>query len=407
MSGTGRTFVQDLLRLSSTDYLRDYTHAAKTFRTNSYQNAPKLKFLFHTYFTINPGIYFPGSQTNYALLVKEASLPKFNPQTTQLNQYNRKRIVQTKIKYDPIDITFHDDNGNQTTKLWESYYNYYYYDGTAPGAVLPAAGARGGTPGTGPGGASYNMRDIYSPTPDGTFDWGYSGGVGTGTTDSTNSTKTPFFNQITIFGFNQHQYTAYTLINPMITNFSHDTYAYSEGAGTMSNKMTIDYETVVYNYGGMDGREPGNIVTMFGDPANYDTTLSPIALEGSNGTVLGQGSLVNAAGGFVNALQHGNLPGAIHAATAAYDQLAGARDNAQVIYNAFQNPNLNTNSALALNTMRALAGQNAPTNRNTLFNIPIARSTPGPAGLAASPVIKALTNAILPNIKNAGSQYTG
>jgi hypothetical protein len=130
---------------------------------------------------------------------------------------------------------------------------------------------------------------------------------------------------------------------------------------------------------------------MFGDPANYDTTLSPIALEGSNGTVLGQGGLVDAAGGFVNSLNEGNPIGA----------------NAQVIYNAFQNPNLNTNSALALNTMRALAGQNAPTNRNTLFNIPIAQSTPGPAGLAASPVIKALTSAILPNIKNAGSQYTG
>ena len=31
-------------------YVRDYTHAAKTFLPNSYQNAPKLKFLFHTVF---------------------------------------------------------------------------------------------------------------------------------------------------------------------------------------------------------------------------------------------------------------------------------------------------------------------------------------------------------------------
>ena len=40
------------------DYLRDYTHASKTFRTNSYQNAPKLKFLFHTYFETSAAINF-------------------------------------------------------------------------------------------------------------------------------------------------------------------------------------------------------------------------------------------------------------------------------------------------------------------------------------------------------------
>ena len=34
-------------------YLRDYTHAANTFLPNSYENAPKLKFLFHTVFEIN------------------------------------------------------------------------------------------------------------------------------------------------------------------------------------------------------------------------------------------------------------------------------------------------------------------------------------------------------------------
>ena len=35
------------------EYLRDYTHAAKTFIPNAYQYAPKFKFLFHVYFEIN------------------------------------------------------------------------------------------------------------------------------------------------------------------------------------------------------------------------------------------------------------------------------------------------------------------------------------------------------------------
>jgi hypothetical protein len=38
-------------------YLRDYTHASKTFRPDSYALSPKLKFLFHVVFNINPEIY--------------------------------------------------------------------------------------------------------------------------------------------------------------------------------------------------------------------------------------------------------------------------------------------------------------------------------------------------------------
>ena len=51
--------------------LRDYTHAAKTFRTNSYQYAPKLKFLFHTYFQLNTAV---GNENNFGLLVKEIKI---------------------------------------------------------------------------------------------------------------------------------------------------------------------------------------------------------------------------------------------------------------------------------------------------------------------------------------------
>ncbi len=291
------------------DYLRDYTHASKTFRTNSYQNAPKLKFLFHTYFDINPDAY--SVEGNYGLLVKEVKLPSFNVQTQQLNQYNRKRIVQTKIRYDPIEITFHDDNNNQATKLWEAYYTYYYNDANKPGIVF--AGNRGGAGSS--SGKSYNSNNIYDTTISGDDDWGFTGGQ----TDSSTGKKVPFFKNITVFGFNQHNFTAYSLVNPVITSFGHDTYNYAEGGGVMQNRMTIDYETVVYNYGGLDGRSPGDIVTGFGDVANYDTTVSPIANPGSNGTILGQGGLVDAVGGTIEALSEGNILGAIKTAGTAYN----------------------------------------------------------------------------------------
>jgi hypothetical protein len=348
--------------------LKDYQHASKTFRTNSYEYAPKFKFLFHTYFEINPEAY--GQNVNYGLLVKEVKLPTFSFQTYQLNQYNRKRIVQTKIKYEPIEITFHDDGGNNVTKLWEAYYRYYYNDASKPQSVL--MGSRGSSlsgdssdPLT-----SYNDRNIYTDSISGDDDWGFIGGA-----NKQDDKKAPFFKNITVFGLNQHNFTAYTLVNPVITNFSHDTYNYNEGGGIMQNRMTIDYETVVYNYGALDGRDPSQIVTGFGETAHYDTDPSPIMNGGANGTILGQGGLIDAAGGTIQSLTDGNIPGAIRNAGIAYDNI--------------KNPNLVENSALAIAGMFFNTLSNAPKNRNTNFSSPTAGSTPGPLGTASSPTIAA------------------
>jgi hypothetical protein len=397
-------FIQNLLQLSTGGNsgglnVRDYHHAAKAFRTNSYQNAPKLKFLFHTYFTINAAIATSassslqsliqgslnsiginlggGSNPNYGLMVKEVKLPSFTFNTTQLNQYNRKRIVQTKIKYEPIEISFHDDNANQINKLWQTYYTYYYNDSNKPGSVLQGgglsnqlnfAGNLNGV-GSGSGGTDYNSRNIYDPSISGQDDWGF---VSAQTTSS--GVRQPFFKNITVFGFNQHQFTAYTLVNPIITSFSHDTYAYSEGGGTMTNRMTIDYETVVYNYGSLDGREPGEIVTTFGDPATYDNTLSPIAIRGSNGTALGQGGLVNAAGGAIESIAGGS------------SQLGAAVQTVNALYNGFNTISNNSETSVTDILLSAVLN-NTPTNRNAAFSIPVAQSTPGPAGTAGAPVV--------------------
>ena len=382
MSGFNQDLLNDIAGVSSLfsgTILRDYTHAAKTFRTNSYQYAPKLKFLFHTYFELNTN---PGDQTNFGLLVKEIKLPNFSFNTLQLNQYNRKRIVQTKIKYEPIEIVFHDDNGNQATRLWEAYYQYYYNDSTKPGSVLSG-------PGVGSSVADYNSRNIYSSDISGNDDWGFSGGQ----TDAATGTKVPFFKNITVFGFNQHNFTAYTLINPVITSFGHDTYNYAEGGGTMTNRMTIDYETVVYNYGALDGRSPGNIVKGFGDQAHYDTNPSPIAGQGQS-TILGQGGLVDAAGGAIQSLAGGNIVGAVANSMAAYNS-----------FNQLTAPgnNLNVGNE-ALNALLRTTLGNSPATRNALFNIPIAASSPGPAGLAGALTIAA---AILPKIVNQDAVQTG
>jgi hypothetical protein len=368
-------FFQNLLSDAATafftsDYLRDYTHASKTFRTDAYSYAPKYKFLFHVYFDVNTD-YIGATQqwpqdSNFGLAVKTVQLPKYSFDLQTLNQYNRKRIVQTKINYDPINITFHDDNANLIRRLWYTYYTYYYKDATQMDSNM---GLNTSDIGEGAGDTAnrydLNRRNIYDNSILGSDDWGYIGE--TSNSQATNVaaglgiSKAPFFKAINVYGFNQHNFVLYRLINPFIESFSHDTYDYSQVDGTMENQMTVQYETVKYYEGAIDGRTPDQIVKGFGTNGKYDRTLSPIARPGSQSTILGQGGLVNAAGGVLQDLQSGNIVGAI--------QKAGSAANT------FKNPQaiLQVAKSEALGAVTsALSGT---PNRNTLFDFPTNAST--------------------------------
>jgi hypothetical protein len=369
MSGFNQNLLNGTAEAFGSPFLRDYAHASRTFTPNSYQNAPKLKFLFHTYFVINQEAWRwydesgDLSTTNFGLLVKEITLPNYIIDSTTLNQYNRKRVVQHKIKYNPIDITFHDDNANQATRLWEAYYRYNYRDGNIPLGIT--SGNRGNPS---PGDITYNNRNIYDSgvafEQQRLTNWGY-----IGESDSDTGIKVPFFKNITVFGMNQHNFTAYTLINPIITTFNHDTYNYSEGSGIMQNKMTIDYETVVYNYGSIDGEDPGNIIKGFGSNENYDGRLSPITSLYSNSAILGQGGLVDANGGTVDSTRTGRY---------IYPE--------QEFYANSGNQTITKNSVQELLKGIVATSVNPETTRNLIADIPKLGSTPSSTGVAGAPV---------------------
>ena len=301
------SFGQDFLKgFIGDNGLRDYTHASKTFRTNGYELAPKLKFLFHTYFNLNPQI--PGVQqllgngnaASIGLSVKTVDLPSYQISVDTLNQYNRKRLVQSKIKYQPIQITFNDDGGDLIRNLWYTYFNYYYKDPVNKYEGVPNTNGNSGDLQTTPAGFSYNTSDTYSNR----FvnDWGYAGESYSDGTFSANG-KPAFFKDIKIYGLNQHKFAAYVLINPMITDWRHDTYDYSQGNGTMTHTVTIDYETVKYYSGAIGAARPDTNVVGFADPNYYDQIRSSLARDGSQATVLGQGGLLDAGVGIMSDIQ--------------------------------------------------------------------------------------------------------
>lgn len=242
----------------------DFRHAARTFVDDDFRLAPKSKFNFHVVFNINTqalkSLNFDYRHRNeISVLVKKCELPKFTIATETLNQYNRKKVVQTKIDYTPINITFHDDRLGVTRQLWENYFAYYYADPTV--AKL---------------GQSYNRtamaNGLYTRSPYG-FD---------------NNSSIPFFNKITIYQMANKQYAAYTLVNPVITAWNHDSLDYGSSSPA-EQLMTLAYEAVTYDTGYVtQGDPPGFAID------HYDNVPSPLSLAGGGTrTLFGAGGVLS------------------------------------------------------------------------------------------------------------------
>jgi hypothetical protein len=100
-----------------------------------------------------------------------------------------------------------------------------------------------------------------------------------------NNPGVPFFKEIRISTMARGEYVTYTLVNPMLTAWSHDNVDNSDGAGTLQNQITVAYEAVFYESGAVNTGSNGNPVGFGQD--HYDTTPSPISLAGGGGGTLG------------------------------------------------------------------------------------------------------------------------
>ena len=288
------------------DNFRDYKHGSKTFVADGHALAPTNKFLFHVYFTLNTAEIPTLSEamggaegvSRIGMLVKTVKLPTFNFEVEEMNQYNRKRYIQKKINYRPVSLTFHDDGSDTVRSMWYNYYNYYYND--------PSYGYDG----QGSNNPSYNDRDIYNNERT-THDWGFSGKGPNG------YDKPAFFKDIKIYGLNRGNFTSYTLINPIITDWDHDTFDYSAGSEVMQHSMSISYETVKYGRG-----KVGAEVRGFGDSAVYDTSPSPLR-AGSTTSLFGRGGILDSGNSILDDLASGNILGAIRTGGSLRNTLKG------------------------------------------------------------------------------------
>jgi hypothetical protein len=386
-------FGEDFLKgFFGADGLKDYAHAAKTFRTNGYELTPRYKFLFHVFFTINTGqipqlqnAFGDGEVATVGLMVKTVQLPTYSISVDTMNQYNRKKLVQSKINYNPVQIVFNDDQSDLIRNMWYNYYRYYYKDSTYNYDNTASINGSIGRLQTLQNGFGYGTNDIYENSRQ-VNDWGYAGegyqdalALPGSTVNPT--TKPPFFRDIKIYGLSQKKFASYVLINPMITEWQHDTYDYSQGGATMTNTMTVDYETVKYYNGAVGGNQPSSTVVGFADPNHYDVNRSALARPGSTSTVFGQGGLVDAGIGILedlNALQSGqgglqNVLGAVQKAGTAFETFKGkniasiANTEARQAGQQILQTSLPGAMRLAVNSGTGQIFPNAPKNPTTNF----------------------------------------
>ena len=235
--------------------LKDYQHASRLFVDDGFRLAPKTKFLYHCVFELSDEAMKVIPQLDQRhkqeinMLVKQVDLPKFSIQTATKNTYNRKKNLQTSIEYDPVNITFHDDNMGLTTTLMEAYYRFYFRDGNhrSEGVSPP-----------------YNPRNTYGNSISQNYRYGLD-----------NDHKAPFFNKITIYQMARHEYLGYTLVNPMVTGLTHDQMDSGDNSTPSQNQISIAYEAVFYSRGPVGENSPKGFAT-----AHYDKTPSPLTIGG-------------------------------------------------------------------------------------------------------------------------------
>jgi len=251
--------------LSGASYFHDYSHASRLYLSNNYALLPKSGWLYYIEFNVNDKLlsnisdptvksnfnnWYSKSRGNVNLLAKSVDTPKFTIQTEKLNQYNRTTIIQKKIEYGDISIVFHDDAANCTTNLWKSYYQYYFGDSVGP--------------------TTLNKDSQILPK---YVDTKYNSFIKQENYGLNNNQTVQFFKYIKIYQLYQGKYTSFTLVNPVIREWSHDQLDQTQGNKFLTNRMGVQYETVIYD---TDENNLTRQKPIGFEKDHYDQTVSPL-----------------------------------------------------------------------------------------------------------------------------------
>ena len=265
--------------------LKDYQHASRLYLDDNFKLAPKNKFLFHVVFDIDNTVisrpFTDGEKLELNMLVKTCQLPKYNLNYEEKLQYNKKTFVATRIQYQPVNISFHDDQADTVNAFWKSYYEYNIADSVTLGGANNTV-------------TSFGKDTMYESGEGIPRQFGM---------DNAKARKKPLLRSIQIFVLHRKKFTSFTLVNPVITSFSHDDLDQADGGGIMSNTMQVMYETVLYRVGNVNKADPRGFATL-----HYDNEPSPLSVLGrGTNSIFGPGGIVDGVGSVISDVANNNI----------------------------------------------------------------------------------------------------
>lgn len=225
-------------------YMRDFKNA---YRLRPDISPPRQKFQGYVNFIFNRSLLYelygdPTTKnefrTTIGSLVRTADLPGVNFRTETLNEYNRKRIVNTGVEYEPVNITVFDTVGNEWLTTIMKYFAYHYMD---PRNEF-TQGDRD------PNSQSLDYLTSGIETINSRF--------GSESFDSNRAGYNPnftahFFERIDYVLYHKNKGIQYSLFNPTMTSFKPSGIDYSD-SGVMEFNMSFEYEKFttynVYNF---------------------------------------------------------------------------------------------------------------------------------------------------------------
>ena len=143
------------------------------------------------------------------------------------------------MTYEPINLTFHDDNQGLVNQMYNEYYSHYNDD---------------------PGGTQLTHPNSLVR---------YSSSYGMGFAVNEN-----YFQKISLYTLSRQRFNGYELLAPRIKTWNHSSLDYTANEPA-ENQMTIDYEGVVYSTGSVTYGSPDGFANL-----SYDVVPSPLTVAG-------------------------------------------------------------------------------------------------------------------------------
>ena len=214
-------------------YWRDFRNA---YHYNPSQDPPRQQFGGYVSFVLDRDLFgqpFFDEVNNDELrvrmssLVRTADMPQVEFQTQTLNEYNKKKIVNTGVQYQPVTIRVVDTASNAWLQIIMKYFAYHYMN---PRNKANQGDRDVNNVNIGEGGLDFIGSQFGAGGPFDSNKYGY------------NPNLNPnFFERIDYVLYHAQKGVQYSLINPTMVGFTHTPIDYASNE-LMEFTMTFQYE---------------------------------------------------------------------------------------------------------------------------------------------------------------------